>query len=515
MKNWKFNRALLLVGAFVFLMLMSMTASETTVARNGDEQRQFLEVRRRQLELEAARKQYNRTQKLATEGLVSQNEVERDRNAVATAQLNYQQAVLSLLNLQPRMSVRTAVKSQTPDGRKFVKLVIANLTPTFDDSQFKLLNNFDGADPIPEQLRTRTVNDVFVSLRDSGEGGPTPASAGRDASAIISLPYEVHIPQLQYGETKTLNFQLLRDVDSLIVALNYRGQVQEVPLQLQHAAGGNEIQISSSHFSQEADLGNQATYNLTFERPTVDVRSFQLKAVNLPRQISYSFVDPQSQARLSQINFPAGVTRQSLGLKLFLPDRADQQVQVDKPLELWALALDDSSAVRFEEEKSYSESEIEQVAGKVKLVVLPRGVGKIEVFAPSLFSEIRAGEDVEAKITIRNSGTRRLDNIKLSAEYPLNWRAEVDPNIISSLDINREDVVTLKIQPPPDIGVGEYEVRIKTESYADNRRVETEDKIYRVSVKARTNLLGTGALIGSLLLLVVGIVVFGVKITRR
>ena len=226
------------------------------------------------------------------------------------------------------------IKTQSPDGRKFVKLVITNLTPTFDDSQFKLLNNFEGADPIPEQLRTRTVNDVFVSLKDSGASNQTDPNAPHGGNATISLPYEVHIPEMKYGEEKTLNYQILRDVDTLVVSLSYRGQTQDIVVQLEHASGGNEIQASSSQFSQEADLGGQATFNISLERPSVDVRNFQLKVINLPRQISYSFIDLQSQARLSQINFPAGISRQVLGLRLSLPERADELVLVDKPLEL-------------------------------------------------------------------------------------------------------------------------------------------------------------------------------------
>jgi len=169
------------------------------------------------------------------------------------------------------------------------------------------------------------------------------------------------------------------------------------------------------------------------------VRSFQLKVLNLPRQISYSFVDLQSQARLSQINFPAGVTRQSLGLRLSLPERADDQVLVDQPHEFWALIVDDATAGKFSQDRAYSDSEmIGAGSGKVKLLVIPRGVGKIEVQAASLFSEIETGQNVETRITIRNTGTRRLDNVKLSAEYPLNWRADFQPNIIPSLDINNE-----------------------------------------------------------------------------
>ena len=479
----------------------------------SDEQRRFLDVRRRQIDLNSARATLKRTEELFNQGLVRRTDLDRAQTAVETAQLNYQEAVLSLLSLQPRLTVKEAVKYQSKDGRKFVRLTVVNLTPTFDDTQFRMLNNFEGADPIPDSLRTRDVLDIFVSLRASGESGGTEASS---RGTTIALPYEVHIPELKYGASQTMEFQLLRDVGSVMVASTYKGQNQETVVQLQQAETENVITVTSMQISQEADLGSQATFDLKLERSSVDVRQYQLEAVNLPRQISYSFVDPTSQARLSQLNFPAGVTQQSLQLRLFLPERADDQVQVDKPLQFWALAMDVAQAQRFLQERGYSQADIEQSrAGRARLVIIPRGVGRIEVSAASLFSEIQTGESVETNATVRNPGTRRLDNIKFTTEYPLNWHVEVIPDIIPALEINREGSVKLKIVPPLDVAVGDYEVRIKTESYAYNRLVPTEDKIYRVSVKARPNVWGTAALVGGLLLIVIGIVIFGVKLTRR
>lgn len=509
-----------LVGQLCLLLSCVGILAWGQQARISDEQRRFLEVRRRQIELQAARQEVKRLEELFSQGLVPKTKLDQARTELEKAQLSYQEAVLSLLALEPRISVRQAVKSQTPDGRKFVRLTIANLTPTFDDSQFRLLSNFEGADPIPDELRRRDVQDIFVSLKDPGEsptGSLTGTIAERSArGTIISLPYEIHIPKLAYGEEKTLEFQLLRDVASVIVSMSYKGQTLEQVIQLQQAEGEHTVTVSFTQFSQEADLGGQATYDLRLERSTVDVRSFELKVVNLPRQITYSFIDPNTQARLSQINFPAGVTEQRLGLRLFLPERADEQVRIDEPLEFWALVMDKQQAQRFQQERVYLPAEIEQSrAGRVRLVIIPRGVGRIEVSAVSLFSEIHPGESVETTITIRNTGTRRLDNIKLMAEYPLNWRVELQPDIIPALEINREASVRLKIIPPPDVPVGDYEVRLKTESYAYGRRVPSEDKIYRVSVKGQASLWGTAVLVGGLLLLVIGIVVFGIKLTRR
>jgi hypothetical protein len=479
-----------------------------------DDQQRFLGVRRSQIDLNSKRAALKRTQELFDNGLVPRTNVDQAITELETAQLNYQQAVLTLLSLQPRLSVKQAMKYQSRDGRKFVRLTVENLTPTFDDSQFKLLNNFEGADPIPQSLRTRDVSDIFISLRASGETAAGNESA--PAGTTIGIPYEIHIPELKYGAMHTMEFQLLRDVNSVLVVSSYKGQDRETMVQLQQAETENAVAMSSMQASQEADLGSEVTFNLKLERSSVDVRRFELKTLNLPHQISCSFIDPASQAHLSQVNFPAGVTQQNLNLKLYLPERADEEVPMDKPLEFWALAMDDSQTKRFQQEKIYADSEIEQSrAGRIHLVILPRGVGKIEVSAASLFSEIQTGELVETNITLRDTGTRRLDNIKINTESPLNWRVEIFPDIVPVLDINRESIVKLRIIPPPDATVGDYEVRIKAESYSYNRQVPSEDKIYRISVKSKPNVWGTAGLIGGLLIVIVGIVIFGVKLTRR
>jgi hypothetical protein len=496
---------------FFFCTCLAVFAQQAPIS---NEQSRFIEVRRRQIELSSARAQFQSKQNLFKDGLISRSDLDQAQAALEKAQLSYQEAVLSLLSLQPRLSVKQALKYQTRDGRKFVRLTVENLTPTFDDAQFQMLNNFEGADPIPESLRTRDVSDIFISLRASGE-----AAAGNDTAArgtTIGIPYEAHIPELKYGESHTMEFQLLRDVNSVVVASSYKGQNQEMVVQLEQAETENAVAISSMLTSQEADLGTEATFDLKLERSSVDVRRFQLKVVNLPRQISYSFIDPGSQARLSQVNFPAGVTQQNLYLRLFLPERADEQLPIDEPLEFWALAMTDTQAQKFKQEKIYAAPEIEQSrAGRIRLVIIPRGIGQIEVAAPSLFSEIEKGESVETSFKVRNSGTRRLDNVRISAEPPLNWSVEVTPDLIPELDLNREVDVNLRMVPPPDVPVGDYEVRLKTESYAYNRRVPSEDKIYRISVKAQANVWGTALLSGGLLILVLGLVIFGVKLTRR
>jgi len=137
------------------------------------------------------------------------------------------------------------------------------------------------------------------------------------------------------------------------------------------------------------------------------------------------------------------------------------------------------------------------------------------VRALSLYYEITVGDSVMMDVTVRNDGTRRLDNIRISTDNPLHWRSRVLPDLISSLEPEKEQIVHLAFLPPEDVGVGAQEVKIKTEAMADNRSVETEDKTVRIQVRARAEILWTAILIFSLVGLVVGIVVFGIKISRR
>ena len=493
----------------VVFTLFAQVCLSVLFAQQSAEDARFIDVRRQQINLNEARATLARTQELVEQGLMQRTELNSAQVRLEHAQLNYQNAVLTLLALQPRLSIQEAIKRQDGEGRRFVRVTLQNLTPAFDDYRFQLLSNFEGADPIPPELRTRDVTDIFVSLQATG-------SSGDARSTIIGIPYEIHIDRLLYGESRAMEFQLLRDVDSLIVATNYKGQTQESTIHLQQAETDSVLMMSSLQVSQEADLGAEVVFDLRLERSSVDVRRFQLKLINLPRQISHSFLDSGSRARLSQVNFPTGVTQQNLNLQLFLPSRVDDRIKIDEPLEFWALALDDEAARQFAEDRTYTEEEIERSrAGRVRLLLLPRGVGRIEVAAPSLFSEILTGDTVEARMTLRNTGTRRLDNIRVRADAPFNWRVEIEPDIVETLDVNREEEVRFRMIPPDGAVVGDYEVRIRTESYSFNRAIPSDDKLYRVSIKARPNVLITGGLFAGLLIILAGVAVFLVRLTRR
>jgi uncharacterized membrane protein len=282
------------------------------------------------------------------------------------------------------------------------------------------------------------------------------------------------------------------------------------------------VTVNSAQFSQEADLESTATYDLSLEKFSGEANVFKLEAVNLPTQITYEFSDPTTSARLSQIKFSEGVTSLRLQLKLFLPKNPDEKVVLDRPLEFFVLALDGDQTEKLRALEAAAAGAglgpdaVEGLkAGSVKLELIPRGVPKVEVQAVNLYHEIKVGDTISMDVTIRNTGTRRLNNVRVFCDLPLNWRVEIQPDLVATLEQNKDEVVKIRFLPPDGVSVGDYEPKIRTDAIADNRRVESEDKIVRIHITSKANVIGIGALVLLLVGLLVGIVVFGIKLTRR
>jgi len=119
------------------------------------------------------------------------------------------------------------------------------------------------------------------------------------------------------------------------------------------------------------------------------------------------------------------------------------------------------------------------------------------------------------EIVVRNAGTRRLDNIILETDLPYDWRSSVSPDRIDVLLPDKEAVVRVVFYPPEALGMGDYEAKIKTNAMASNRPVETEDKRVRIHVRSRSGLAGNLLLGLSIVGILLAMVIFGVRLSRR
>jgi len=486
-----------------FVVLAAALAPVMPLAAQEQSQTmKLLTLKKAQLQLQKTRGDFERSLKLKEQGLTSEQEFALIQTAYLQSQVDYQQALINFMGSEARISVASAVKFQDQGGKKFVRVTLR-----YSSKELKELAklNISAEDLFPLDFM-KEIKDVSISLRSEGK--------------IISDPYERMIPGLPLESERDVTFQLLKDVDNLDINVFYSGKNESTSVFLQKGVSANIVTINSAQFSQEADLESQATFDLSLEKFSGEANIFKLGVANLPHQVNTEFSDPATGARLSQIKFTEGVTSMKLVLKLYLPKNADAQVVIDKPLSFYALAMDNDQAAKLETllaaKPEIVPAELTALnAGYVKLELIPRGVGKIEVQAVNLYHEIKVGQDVEMEVRVKNAGTRKLNNIRVFADLPLNWRAEIQPDLIGSLEQNKEQVVTIKFQPPADVAVGDYEPKIKTECSADNRNVESEDKIVRVHIASKTNVLGITALVLLLVGLLVGIVVFGIKLTRR
>jgi hypothetical protein len=488
--------AVLILGAFILCVqaLYSQPQESQTM--------KLLTLKKAQLHLEETKGDYERALKLKEQGLRSEEDFARIQTAYLQAQVDYQQALINFMGSEARISVASAVKFQDSGGKKFVRVTLR-----YSSKELKELAklNISAQDLFPLDFM-KEIKDVSVSLRSDGK--------------IISDPYEKTIASLPLETERDVTFQLLKDVENLDINVFYSGKNETTSVFLQKGVSANIVTINSAQFSQEADLESQATYDLSLEKFSGEANIFKLEVINLPHQITYEFSDPQTQARLSQIKFTEGVTSMKLSLKLYLPKNADAQVVIDKPIEFYALTLDNEQATSLQEtlakSPELSPKAIDGLkAGNVRLELIPRGVGRVEVQAVNLYHEIRVGQNVSMEVRVKNTGTRKLNNIRVYSDLPLNWRVDIAPDLIASLEQSKEEVVKIQFLPAADVAVGDYEPKIKTECVADNRRVESEDKIVRIHISSKTNVLGISVLIVLLVGLLVGIVVFGIKLTRR
>jgi len=443
----------------------------------------LLDLKKTRADYEVAKQKFENDTKLFEEKAISANDYNRSKNELLSKEVDYQKLILKLISQQSYITVERAVKYQDNRGNRKVKITLKSAL----EGNEEYLNQFqDHFDVFTPEMRSGKIYNIYVSLVDI------------ESKTIIGSPYEYRIPSIELGKFADADFELLKDAENLTVSLNYNNRKDEKNIYLKKDASMSLIDIASMQFSQETDLSSKASYDLTLERFSTTDDVYRLEIKNLPRQISYDFTDGGS--KVTQIRFAQGINVKKLSLQVYLPDRDDEQVVIDQPIKFQVEAINSING---------------ESAGSEQLEIIPRGKGKIEVRVNNLYHETTTGKEVIMDATIRNGGSRRLDNIRVISEKPLGWETFIEPDLISSLDPEKEERVKIIVVPPKDGGVGAQEIKIKTEAMADNRKVDTEDKTIRIQVNANASLWGTLALIMLLIAFIGGVVWFGMKLSKR
>ena len=164
----------------------------------------------------------------------------------------------------------------------YISVVSARRYKEGDRRRLEVVLRYGALNDETETIDTTTaqeINNVYVSIKD-------------DTAAIIGFPYEHRIPTLKDGEEKTLDFELRRNVDSLVVSLTYLEQ--EIPYKIHLEEDTRHISILSA---KKFRVENQMMVTLqlkntsTTEAMSIDATPEEIAAANEIRSIYVSLLD--------------------------------------------------------------------------------------------------------------------------------------------------------------------------------------------------------------------------------
>jgi hypothetical protein len=499
--KYRFHR-FIFVLCLIFVTENIPLRAQSSMFNQRDDKYRLLGLKRAKETYEVAKAEYDRQKILYDKGLIALVELDRARNMMADAEVNYQQSLLAVLFENQYVTVERAVKYQATNGTKHVKLILANASGGTEE--FAKLVNSD--DKLFRSLQPDVVNYVYASLSNAD-------------GAIISEPYEAKIEQLKHGEPRQIDFSLLQEVDEVTVNLVYgNGTTRSLKVFLKKDVSQRKVLVQSEQFSQEAELGKSASYDLRLEQFSSSSDPFSLEVVNLPSEINRFFKDPVSDARLTQVRFNESTNSRKAALVVSLPDRPSDKVAMEQSIEFYVLVIPSSQTERLKSLNTsiLSLAEIEKLnVGYVRLQLMPRGKGLLLVRAPQMFYSVHSGEIVEMTLEIVNEGTQQLQNVEVKLDPPLNWTKTIEPRLIPSLEVGEEANIKIICTPPQNVSVGRYDFRIQTSALSNTQPVNAEDKTMTVEIQSDSNILGTIVVV----LLIVGVVgvilVFGIRLAKR
>ncbi len=499
------------LGLLLILLAPALAWPEAGLTRQQQlsklrlEERQF-QLQQRTAALATARSELGATQDLYDRGFVplltfnqTKNSYEDARLQLEEAQILLEETKLDLLKNATRIVVRDARKYRSPDGKSMVDIVLENAS----DVQAAIIVN-PGLDV--SQLRSLLkVENIFVSLV---------------SGAIVGEPYETRIPSLDVGERRTLTFRLLRDESSVAIDLSYLDiESERIPVILRKGGDQDLPTINSAQFSQSGELQQNVRFDLTLERLSDEERSFALAVVGLPKRIVTSFVN--DGAKVNQVKFDENKARDTLALQLAIPEKLDRRY-IGQTRTFFALVTETNQYGLIRDlsakygDDAVPEADVKAIRSQyVKLELIPKGTGKLEVIVANKYQEIDVGEELRIRVEFLNRGSVAVQNIKAALDLPYQWESEVEPSIIKRLEPDERGTVTILARAPVDIAVGNYDLGIEAQGQVGNENIESLEKNLNIHVIASSNVAGNVILIGILVFLVVGIGVASVRISRK
>ncbi|MBW7991023.1 MAG: hypothetical protein FVQ84_13535 [Planctomycetes bacterium] len=463
--------------------------------------------------------QYKASLEFFKKSYISQKELDdalsaytRAQQLLKQAEIQLEQTKLSFLANATHITIMEAKKYYDSEGKRMLGLVLKNTSNLALAESALGLNESQSESQLqsewqnPEQIQALLdIENIIVSIVNN--------------TTSIGKPYELIIPILPYDREKKLTFILLTDVQEAGVKLQYLDQNVIERIFLEKESLQEKPTAVASQFSVEGQLGTDISFDLVLEMLVTSENNFSLVVTNMLPQINCSFVEGGS--RITSVRFSEEVSKHNLILRVSIPQKLDVSM-IDKKIDFQAWIATSAQLEKINKLKrqyaasTISANELDAIeAARVDLTLIPKGTGRLEILINNLFVEIKPQQDVNIRADLHNDGTLTLFNIIPEISPPLGWEAQVEPKNIEQLLPNEKQQIEIHLQPGTDVGVGEYEAQIEARGQSGSEVIEALERRLKVKISAHTNIMATLLLVGGLVILIVGIVVFGVKLSRR
>jgi hypothetical protein len=491
-------------------------------ALGTQDQDSLLDLREKFVQLKLARSKLAQMEPLAHQGIISRSDFEQHKSTADVAEIRFQRAALDMMNGEPRVTIERAVKLKDEQGQQFLELTLRNATQVLDDSQRALIGSLDKDGDFPRELWQRRLLDVFISVREApsvqeglGQGGGGYMTTG--SQVAIALPYTSRIASWPFNEARTLRFKLLVNAERFNIHINHRSSEKVIGIYAEQQFSGADVELNASRVSQEANLGTAVEYPIEIRRGSHDSQTLDVQAYNLPPGVRYSFVERDGKNRVSQIRLNTGETGKALLLRVELPERAGPGLKLDDSQAFLVVVGDTARSGPLPPPGAQVSAETfkGQSVALTELKLTTRGVGKPVLNAASLVQEVKAGEGGRLEFTIKNEGTRSIENLRFDSERPAGFDVRFEPSQIEQIPVGGERKVSVGVQAASDMAAGDFELRVKTEGYSAAQALGIEDKAFRLVVKPSTTMLPM-LIVGMLLLGATTVIVYvGQKVRLR
>ena len=465
-----------------FLLTICLSAQTYQEYNPNDERFRILALEKAKIRLDYSEEQWINAKQLYEQNLISQTEYMMYELQYKNDRLNFDQYLLSVIFDNPYTNILQADKIKDDNGEVFVELTIKNTSGGNHGLEESMMEGITSS-----RINITEMFNIYVSIKDLNR-------------SIISQPYEYHIKKLNFDEDYFMRFKLLKDEETVIVSTNYGDRISEKQIYLTRKQDSNLIMIIPEIYAQEIETGQMATYRLSMEYFGDTRQSFSVSIQGLPEIFTWDVISLQSQVTMSRLVFSQAEMRQNYGLRIRVPERLGANIEFDKPIEF----------------NLYLRNAQNEISGISELQIVPTGRVSMRLIVNNLYWKGNDTQEITfSQIRLENEGMRPITNISAEIFLPAEWEYEITPQRVEILNPNERIPVEIKIKMPNNVLPGIYQIRYKMVGNSVNRNLQTTEIEFRAEVVKKTNILVILLSVILSLAVIIGAIVFIIKISKN